>query len=552
MLRQLYIQNYAIIEEINIFFSPALNIITGETGAGKSILVGAMGLILGERADTQVLFDKEKKCIVEGIFHVREKAGLTNFFETNDLETGEEIIVRREISTIGKSRAFINDTPVNLSQLQQLSNLLVDLHQQFYTIELEESIFQLQVVDALADHKDKVDAYRIQFMRYTRIRKQLEQLIVQQAGVDKELDYNNFLFKEFEEVNLKGNEIEDLEAELKILSNAEGIKTVLDRINNALYESEQPIVQQLKSLTSQLQQLSEYHHQIPFLVQRLHSSQIELKDISGEINHINETIQIDAQRLELVKERLDHAYRLLKKHSVQTTAELLSIQSSIQQRLNQVAGRQEEISKLEGEINIELKKAKELAEEISIHRKAQIQPLQKKVEAQLARIGMPNARLKISIQDSEMNIHGKDRVEFLFDANKSNRYEPLRKVASGGELSRLMLTIKSLVAKLMQLPTLIFDEIDSGISGEAAKQVGSLMKELGLSHQVISITHQPQIAAKADTHFVVYKKDQKGIIKTHVRQLSNDERVEAIAHMLGGEKPTAVVFENAREMVTGG
>ncbi len=552
MLRQLYIQNYAIIEEVDIFFSAGLNIITGETGAGKSILVGAMGLILGERADTQVLFEKGKKCVVEGVFQVQDKSEVKIFFEHNDLEGSEEIIIRREIGTSGKSRAFINDTPVILSQLQHLSRLLVDLHQQFEALELGEDDFQLQVIDAIADHSLLLKDYQIQYNRYFAAKKQLELLRLQQTNASKELDYFKFLYKEFEEINLRENELEDLEAELKLLSNAESIKSVLGRVGYELNESEQPVIQQLKSLGNQLQQLSEFHQQVPVLVQRLQSAQIELKDIAGELEQLNDAVQVDRGRMELVNERLALGYKLLKKHAVRSTAGLLGIQTDLEQKLSKVINIEEEISALEKQVGIELERTARMAEEISVNRKKQLRPLQKKTEELLGRIGMPNARLEISISDSGLNSHGTDKVEFLFDANKSSRFEPLRKVASGGELSRLMLSIKSLVAGSLQMPTMIFDEIDTGISGEAAKQVGLLMKELGLSHQVISITHQPQIAAKADTHFFVYKKEQRGMIKTQVRKLSDDERVETIAHMLGGEKPTALVFENAREMVTGG
>lgn len=551
MLRQLYIRNYAIIEEVNIFFSPTLNIITGETGAGKSILVGALGLILGYRADTQVLMAKEKKCIVEGVFHVEERPELKNFFESNVLEGGEEIIIRREINTSGKSRAFINDTPVNLAQLQKLSHLLVDLHQQFDSFDLVEDVFQLQVLDAMAAQGALLRQYQEQFSHCTIIRKRLEGLQLQQTYANKELDYHKFLYKEFEELNLRENEMEDLETELKLLANAENIKSVLGRIIFELDESEQPVVQQLKKLGGLLEQLNDIHQKIPVLAQRIQSAQIELKDIVEELGDMNEGLQIDEKRIVTIQDRLNLVYKLLKKHGVRSSSELINIQTDIEQKLKSVTNLEAEISKLSIEFEVEWDKAKVLAEKISEKRKKQVLPIEKKTEELLGRIGMPNARIKISIQDSDLNYYGKDKVEFLFDANKNNRYEPIRKIASGGELSRLMLSIKSLVAKSVQMPIMIFDEIDTGISGEAAKQVGFLMKELGVSHQVISITHQPQIAARADTHFIVYKNEQQGTIKTHVKKLSDSERVEAIAHMLGGEKLTAVVLENAREMVSG-
>jgi DNA repair protein RecN (Recombination protein N) len=468
------------------------------------------------------------------------------------VEGGEEIIIRREISTNGKSRAFINDTPVNLTQLQQLSNMLVDLHQQFDTFDLEEDVFQFQVIDAMAGQDELVKQYQVQFSTCTAKKKDLEQLQLQQANASKELDYYKFLYNEFEELNLKENEMEDLESELKLLANAESIKSVLSRVTFELYESEQPIVQQLKMLSGLLQPISEIHQRIPVLMQRLQSTHIELKDIVGELAGLEESVQIDEKRMEVVHGRLNLIYKLLKKHGARNTADLMNIQSGIEKKLESVTTLESEISRLEQEVEIEWEKAGSLAQKISGERKKQVQPIEQKTEETLRRIGMPNARLKIAIKESDLNEFGKDKVEFLFDANKTSRYEPIRKVASGGELSRLMLSIKSLVAKSVQMPTMIFDEIDTGISGEAAKQVGILMKELGNSHQVISITHQPQIAARADSHFIVYKYEQKGAIKTYVRLLNDDERVEAIAQMLGGEKPTALVLENAKEMVSRG
>ncbi|MBS1749174.1 MAG: DNA repair protein RecN [Bacteroidetes bacterium] len=549
MLKKLFIQNYAIIESVEITFSKKLNIITGETGAGKSILVGALGLILGERADSSVLFNAEQKCIVEGSFLTDNKKNINLFLKENELDAGNEMIVRREIAANGKSRAFINDTPVNLTQLKRLTSLLVDLHQQFDTLELGDNDFQRDVIDALAGHAELLNRYRTLYTDYSTTQKELSGLRVLQAGANKESDYNKFLFKEFEDIQLKENELEDLDTELKILGNAENIKSVLSKINFQLSESDEPVIQQLKGLANLLQSLQNYHPDIPALIQRFQSMQIELRDIADEIESLNDKLNFDAERIQVVSDRLALGYKLLKKHGVHTTAELLTIKDNLQQHLDKVLHLDTDITALEKKAAEQLKEAEQLAKALTANREKQATPFEKHTNKLLAQVGMPNARIKVAISKEALNITGGDEIEFLFDANKSNRFESLKKVASGGELSRLMLCIKSLVAASVDLPTLIFDEIDTGISGEAAKQVGVIMKELGKSHQVIAITHQPQIAAKADTHLFVYKQEKNARVNTQVKILSDTERIDAIAKMLGGEKPTATALENAREMM---
>ncbi|HET9056647.1 MAG TPA: DNA repair protein RecN [Chitinophagaceae bacterium] len=551
MLKSLHIQNYAIIDELKIQFSAQLNIITGETGAGKSILMGALGLILGNRADTSVLSDKEKKCVIEGCFSTAEKKEVHSFLKENDLDDTEELMVRREIAANGKSRAFINDTPVNLSQLQQLSSLLVDLHQQFDTLELTEDDFQREVVDALAGNEGLLQQYQSVFKNYQAAKKEWETLTAQQANANKELDYYKFLFSELEEVSLMENELEDLEVELKLLNSSEDIKNALSAAAYSLSEGEQPILQQLKLLINQLQAFTELHNRLPELVQRLQSSQIELGDITSELDRINDSVTYDAKRIEEVNERLSAGYKLLKKHGVKTTNELLVIQVDLENKLQQVLNIEESIVKKAKETEELLAKATTIAAKLTEQRTKQVKPLEDKVNRLLIQVGMPNAKLKVDIKSSPLHFWGADTVGFLFDANKSDRFEPVSKVASGGELSRLMLSIKSLVAQSVAMPTLIFDEIDTGISGEAARQVGIIMKDLAKRHQLISITHQPQIAAKADAHYFVYKKESLGKIKTHVRQLNENERVEAIAKMLSGEQVSDASMKIAKEMVGG-
>lgn len=550
VLKKLHIQNYAIIEEIEIDFSGQLNIITGETGAGKSILMGALSLILGDRADTSVLLNREKKCFVEGVFAVAGKKEVRNFLRENDLDTEEELVIRREISAAGKSRAFVNDTPVNLEQLRTLSTLLVDIHRQFDTLALGESDFQREVLDALAGHQELLSQYQDVFAQWQQHRNELQLLQQQKDQFTREYDYNKFLYDELEEAAFKENELEEAEAALQMLNNSEGIKMALSRVTYELNEGEQPMVQQLKTLINQLQPYSTYHAELPALLQRLQSVQVELKDIAGEVDTINEQVQYDPQRVEQLNDRISLGYKLLKKHGVQTTQELLDIQARLEEKLQAVLNIDEAIQQKENIVQQLLQQAEALADKLTANRTKQVKPLQDKVNKLLAQVGMPNARLRVDIAPhTALQPFGKDAVEFLFDANKSNRFEPVRKVASGGELSRLMLCIKSLVARSLDLPTLIFDEIDTGISGEAARQVGIIMKELAARRQVICITHQPQIAGKADAHYFVHKEIRGEAVKTGIRLLSQEERITAIAKMLSGEKPTAAALENAREMV---
>ena len=549
MLQKLRILNYAIIDELTISFSEKLNIITGETGAGKSILMGALDLVLGKRADTAVLKDKEKKCIVEALFLIRKNDSVQQFFADNDLDNEEEILIRREIAANGKSRSFVNDTPVNLSQLKELSGNLVDLHRQFDTLEIGSENFQREVMDALADNGNLLQQLKTVFAKYSNVKNELDTLRQQQAAADKEADYNKFLLEEFIEINFKENELEELDAEIKLLSNAESIKLQLGSIYGFLSGGEEPVTQNLKSFSQKLAALKEYHTEIEDLQKRLASAQLEIQDVADELEKIDDAIVYDAERINTVNERLSAGYKLLKKHGVTTTKELLDIQETLQQKLDAVFNITNAIEKAEKESEVLLKESTTIAVKINTNRTAQIKPFTQKVNALLAQIGMPNAQIKVDIKPTTLSATGSDEINFLFDANKSNRFEPLHKVASGGELSRLMLSVKSLVAKKLQLPVLIFDEIDTGISGEAAKQVGIIMKELSASHQLIAITHQPQIAAKANAHYFVYKQIVKDTIQTSVRLLNDDERIVAIAQMLSGEKPTAAALENAKEMM---
>jgi DNA repair protein RecN (Recombination protein N) len=550
MLKQLSIQNYAIIDVIDIKFPDGMNVVTGETGAGKSIIMGALGLILGDRADSSALVNKEKKCIVEGVFEIETKAGVKSFLKGNELDGEEELVLRREIAVNGKSRAFINDTPVNLEQLRELSSLLVDLHQQFDALQLGENDFQREVIDALAGNRNVIGEYRIIYSEWKRIQQKLDELRNQKQQFDKEADYNRFQFTELDEAGFRENELEETDAEVKMLNNSEEIKNTLSKVYFELKESESPVVNQLKILANQLQVYSLFHPQLPELVQRLQSAQLELQDVAGDLDSISYHINYSPQKIEQLNERLSLGYKLMKKHGVKTTNELLTIQKQLEEKLQTVLNMDDSIQQKERELAITYKKALELANEISEGRKKQVKPFEEKVNKLLAQVGMPNAKIKVDIKDeTDLNSFGKNSIEFLFDANRSKQFSPVRKVASGGELSRLMLCIKSLVAQKLDMPTLIFDEIDTGISGEAARQVGIIMKELANNRQVICITHQPQIAGKANAHFFVYKEIVKDEVKTNIRLLNKDERITAIAKMLSGEKPTSAAMENAREMV---
>jgi len=550
VLQKLFIQNYAIIDELEIDFANGLNVITGETGAGKSILIGALTLILGERADSSVLVNKEKKCVVEGLFDIKNQVAISGLLEQYELDSSEDLIIRREIAINGKSRAFVNDSPVTLSQLGGLNTLLVDLHQQFDTLQLAETNFQREVLDALADNVDLLNNYKQWFRNWQSSKKEWDELAEKKKQFEKEFDYNKFQYDELEEAGFRENELEELDAELRLFSNAEGIRSALSKVSYDLSESDAPLIQQLKILSNQLQNYSSYHPDVPGLVQRLQSSQIELQDIADETDRLSNHINYDPKKIEQINERLSLGYKLFKKHGVKTTNDLLRIREMLEAKLKAVFDIDEQLNEREKQTERLFSEVKRLSAKISQQRQRHLKPIEERVNSLLIRVGMPNARFKIEMtQNGIFALYGADTVEFLFDANKSGQFQPVRKIASGGELSRLMLCIKSLVAESIDLPTMIFDEIDSGISGEAARQVGIILKELASKRQVICITHQPQIAGKADAHFFVYKQNIKNTIKTNIRLLTVEERITTIAQMLSGEKPTAAAIENAKEMV---
>ncbi len=549
MLQSIQISNYAIISSLEVRFSKKLTIITGETGAGKSILMGALGLALGDRADLSQMGDKNKKLIVEAVFQVKSSDNLAEIMQKLEIDFDNEIIVRREIGANGKSRSFVNDTPVTLVQLQELASLLVDLHQQFDTLQLGKKDFQRTLLDARAGCLEMMKDFSLQYVSYTSICKRIEQIKQSILKAEQEKEYNLFLLNELTELNWKSGDEKKLEEELKVLSNADQIRTTLSKITHTLTDGEHPMLAQMKNIQSLIQSLGGFHADfIPF-AERMSSAYLELKDLSGDLDAMNDRIVVDEKRIDEINARLSMFQRLMKKHGVLSEVLLIEKHDELVAKVAVFENAQDELEQSEKEKKIRFDAAIKIATNVHQKRTKQAPLLETASKELLSRIGMPNARLKINIEKEELGPSGIDQPTFLFDANKSGNFEPLHKVASGGELSRLMLVLKSLVAGSLDMPTLIFDEIDSGISGEAARQVGVLLEELANSHQLISITHQPQIAARADYHLYVYKEETNGNINTSVKLLSKNERVSAIAKMLAGENPSEAALANAREMM---
>lgn len=551
MLEKLVIHNYAIIDDLVIAPDPQLNTVTGETGAGKSIILGALSLILGDRADTSVLINKEEKCVVEAHFDVQENSHFRQAISQYELDDEPHCIIRREISASGKSRAFINDTPVNLGTLNKLTGLLVDLHQQFDHLALQEDSFQLDVLDAVAHNSALLQTYQQLFSRYKKASAGLVELKDQQSLWQKEADYKQFLLDELVTAAFKEQEVEEADLQLKALTHAERILMVLQGAKGLLEEGELPVVNELKKISQQLQGLADLLPASIPVQQRMASVYEELKDLVSELDHLEDSVSMDAGLMQELQERVDLGYKLFKKHSVTDTAGLLALKAQLETDLQASLNLSDRIEQLEREQSDLLKQVKQTGGELSEQRKKAAPGIAKEVTRLLGLVGMPNAQFDIRIQASaQPGPAGLDDTSFLLDANKSGQFQPLHKAASGGEMSRIMLSIKSLTAQAMELPTLIFDEVDTGISGEAARQVGILLRDLARYHQVICITHQPQVAAKGSRHFYVYKDaDGKQRITTKVRVLQPDERVMAIARMIGGEQPSDAAMQNARELV---
>lgn len=550
MLKSLYIRNYAIIEEITVSFESGMTAITGETGAGKSILMGALSLILGERADMKSLFYPDQKCIIEGLFSIENQAEWKTRLEQEDIDLLPELCIRREITPQGRSRVFINDTPVTLQILSSIASHLIDLHRQFDTLELQQQSFQLEIIDELAKNDVLRTAYRDQFLQWQKQKVALEHLREKNKQIRQEFDYHQYLLQELQQLNLQEDELEKAEHELDKLMHSEAIKTHVQQATFLLQDSDHPVLSQLKQVIQLCEQHTQQVPELAFIVNRLQSSLAELKDIQQEIEAVADATHFDEERVQILNERLNEGNRLLKKHHVQHTSELLRIQDELDQKMSQAQGADAEESALANEVNTLYEGLQPLAENLSNSRKKVFAGFEKQVNTLLKKVGMPNARLEVQHKELPFQPQGIDEIEFLFDANQSGKALPIGRVASGGELSRLMLCIKSLLANARALPTLIFDEIDTGISGETAVQVGLIMKDLGKHHQLITITHLPQIAGKAQHHLFIYKKQNaQGKISTQMRTLTDDERVDAIAEMLSGKQPAQQSKDIARELM---
>jgi DNA repair protein RecN (Recombination protein N) len=549
MIQSIHIKNYALIETLDIRFPKGLTIITGETGAGKSIILGALGLIMGERADTKSLYDANYKCVIEGRFQVASY-DLQAFFAENDLDYEEELIIRREITPSGKSRAFVNDTPTSIKVLQQLSAVLIDLHQQFDTLDIHQMGFQLRLLDALASNGELLRDYQTGFRDYQRKKQRLHRLEEQNSSASRELEFVQFQLEELRTAALLPNEQAVLEAEFSSLSHAEDTKRSAAEAFQFLCENEQSILSQLQVLTQSLQGSAKVDTHVNTLQQRLFIVSEELTDIGADLERHADATEYDPARIQDLQTRLDLIYRLQKKHQVAEIAELLAIQADLTEQLAGIENIDEEIATLSTAVTAAERQLRTQAEALSQRRRQVAPDFASQVAATLADLAMPAAQLLVDFQPlPELSVVGIDEVQFLFTANKGSAPKPIKQVASGGELSRLTLVTKSLVASAMALPTLIFDEIDSGVSGDVALKMGRILRQLSSHHQVVVITHSPQVAARADEHLFVYKKEEDNRTTTKVRVLQTEERVRAIATMLSKSPPSDSALENARELI---
>jgi DNA repair protein RecN (Recombination protein N) len=550
VLTNIYIKNFAIISELNLPLPKGLIALTGETGAGKSIILGAINLLLGARADSHSLYNKSDKCIIEAHFDITKNVLIKNVLQNFEIDFTNELIIRREIQPSGKSRAFVNDTPVLLHQLESLGELLIDLHRQFDTLEVKNSDYQLQIIDAIADNYLIVKEYKNVYATWKKETTVLVQLQQEQLQLQQEFDFNNFQYQEIAKLNLLPLEIENAEQELNVLANADAVKQTLFSVYNKLSDNDDAIIVQLKNCINQLNHQANTIKKIQPFIARLNESLIEIKDVAQEIESLDNIIEVDQSKLEIITNRFNEGTRLLKKYNAVDTNNLLEIQENLNQKLQKISNSDAIIAKQQHIVSDLLNQINTIGLQLSETRKNASIAATKQINELLPKVGMPNALLKIEVQKIDNTSSGFDRINFMFDANNKNNFLPIAKSASGGELSRLMLCIKSLLAKFTQLPTLVFDEIDAGISGEVAKQVAIILQQLSNSHQIITVTHLPQIAAKAHHHLYVYKQtDDNKNVNTQVKLLSSAERVTHIAEMLSGKTPTATALLTAKELL---
>ena len=549
MLTQLSINNYALINQLAIDFSSGLSIITGETGAGKSILLGALGLVLGNRADLSSLKDTSRKCVVEAKVAI-ENYNLKAFFNEADLDYEVETIIRREILPSGKSRAFVNDTPVKLSVLNELRVKLIDVHSQHQTMQLSDNSFQFTILDALAKNQIELEKYEVHFKKLNQLRKEFQNLEESQKEANQKHDYNLHLFKELDEANIKDNEQEELEEKLEKLNNIEDIKLNLSDALEISENEEIGLQNLLNTLENRLSKISTFSKEYQNLSERITSIKIEFDDIVTELENANENVDFNPNEIEELNDRLQLIYNLQKKHYVNSNQELLTILEELADKVSQVENAEETINNKREEIEIVSKKLDTIALIITKNRTKAIPNLTKELETLLADLGMENARFSIKVKSiTSYFTNGKDELSFLFSANKGGNFGELKKVASGGELSRIMLSVKKVLSANTQLPTIIFDEIDTGVSGEVSNKIAAIMQQMSKNMQVIAITHLPQIAAKGNNHYKVFKKEIKGITTTNLKQLSTEERVVEIAEMLSGKDISDSALTHAKELL---
>ena len=549
MITSLSIKNYALIEKLSIDFSKGFSIITGETGAGKSIILGALGLVLGKRADLTSLKNKEEKCIIEAHFEI-SKYNLKEFFEANDLDYEDDTIIRREILPSGKSRAFINDSPVNLQELQDLSLFLIDIHSQQQTQELSDESVQFKIIDAIASNFDTISTYQKVLKTYKSDKSKLNALLKRQSDSGKEQEYNTFLLNELVAAKLKSGEQEELEADFEKLNNVEIIKESIDKSLVIANEEQFGVFHNLNEIKASLQKITPFSVEYQNLFERITSITIEFDDVSRELQNASEKLLNDPEKLELTNQKLQLIYNLQKKHQANTVDELLEIQANLENAVIELGNIEEEIEILSKLIEQKAQELDAFSETIRQNRLNSIPVLSSQLISILETLGMPNVRFKMELLPSETYFqNGKDELQFLFSANKGTDFGLLKKVASGGEMSRIMLAVKAILAQYSKLPTLIFDEIDTGVSGEIAIRMGEIMKEMSAKMQIFAITHLPQIAAKGDSHFKVFKSTVADATQSELKLLSPDERITEIAQMLSGANISDSALNHAKELL---
>ncbi len=548
MLSNLLIKNYALIQHLEMQPTSGLNIITGETGAGKSIMVGAIGLLMGKRADSKVLLQKEHKCIIEGTFNIKNYA-LQWLFIQNNWEYDPQTILRREINTSGKSRAFINDSPVNLESLRSLGVHLLDVHSQNDTLQLGAQKFQLNVLDVYGQNQTVLTKYQKTYDRWVSLKKEQQELLIKSREQQKESDYNKFLLEELRTAALDPSEQETLEDSLQLMEHAEEIKLQLKNSLEILDHGDYGANEQLAAATQMLTKIRDYSSQYQALEARLESSLIELKDIVEELRMLDQEVEHDPTEIETLKYRLDTIYRLQKKHAVNTIRDLVEIKENLSRESEQLVHLDDTLKEIELQIRESKSKLMEVGIQLSNSRKQVFSSFTEKMEDLLGKLGMPESRLSISCQRTDLGSNGLDDIQWTFSANKGIAPQPISKVASGGEFSRLMFCVKYLMADKVSLPTILFDEIDSGISGEVALQMIEMMHEMSGNHQVLTISHLPQFAARGDHHYYVYKESDVDTTTSGIRKLEGAERVQEIAKMLGGNNPSEIAFANAKELM---